>query len=126
MALRAVVLPAPLGPMRPRMRPSSTRRSTPSRAMVVPKVLRRPCASMQVIASAILLRGRAAFQQFFRIQAEPLNRCEDPRPLLREKLLALARQQQIVGAGFDEHAEAALLLDELLVDQFLVGLQDRD
>src|SRR6266545_5393578 len=126
MALSAVVLPAPLGPMRPRMRPSSTRRSTPSRAMVVPKALRRPRASMQVMASTILLRGRAASQQFFRIQAEALNRGENPRPFFREKLLPLVREQLVAGAGFDEHAQASLLLDELLVDQLLVGLQDRD
>src|SRR6202171_3778674 len=48
-ASSAVVLPAPLGPMSPRMRPSSTRRSTLSNATVVPKVLRRPRASIVAI-----------------------------------------------------------------------------
>src|SRR6266446_7037455 len=130
-ALSAVVLPAPLGPMSPRMRPSSTRKSTPSSAMVVPKTLRRPRSSMQAMASALLLSsfrrlmlcGR--IEQFFRRQAEPLNGCMDSRPMLREKFLAFALEQQIARANFDEHAETALLLDHLLVDQFLIGLQNR-
>src|SRR6266545_861644 len=131
MALSAVVFPAPFGPMRPRMRPSSTRKSTPSSAMVVPKALRSPRASMHAMASASLLwsirrRGRRRFQQFFRCQAEPLDGCVDPRPLLRQKLLAFALQQQIARARFDEHAATSPCLDKLLVDQLLVALQYRD
>src|SRR3982074_569601 len=131
-ALSAVVLPAPLGPMSPRMRPSSTRKSMPSSATVVPKVLRRPRASMQAMALALLLcrlRRRTRFggiQQFFRGQAEPLNGGVDPGPLFREKLLAFALEQQIARAGLDEHAEASLLLDELIVHQMLVTLQNRE
>src|SRR5438105_905629 len=49
-ALSAVVLPAPFGPINPRMRPSSTRRSTLSKAMVVPKTLRRSRASIHTMA----------------------------------------------------------------------------
>src|ERR1700682_1451643 len=119
--------------MIPRMRPSSTRRSMPSSAMVVPNALRRPRASMDAIASSLLFFAFrlwpwvcASLEQFFRCQTEPLNRCEDPRPLLFEKLRALALHQQIARAGFDEHAETALHLDELLVDQFLIALQNRD
>src|SRR6266849_1148747 len=131
-ALSAVVLPAPLGPMSPRMRPSSTRKSTPSSAMVMPKVLRRPCASMHAMASALLLSSFrrpvlcGGIQQFFRCQAEPLNGCRDPGPLFRKKLLAFALQQQIARAGIDEHAEASLRLDKLLVDQLLIALQNRE
>src|SRR3989442_8050463 len=117
-ALSAVVLPAPLGPMSPRMRPSSTRKSIPSSAMVVPKALRRPRASIHAMASALLLFGFrprpmacASLEQFFRSQAEPLNGCVDPRPLFGEKLLAFALHQQIARARFDEHAEASLRLD---------------
>src|SRR6266852_2414136 len=109
MALSAVVLPAPLGPIIPRMRPSSTRKSTPSSAMVVPKALRRPRASIVAMASAFLLLcrnvvaaavtgGRPALrggtQQFFRCDAEPLNGRGDPGPLFRKKLLPFALQQQ--------------------------------
>src|SRR5438552_3897611 len=125
-ALSAVVLPAPLGPMSPRMRPSSTRRLTPSSATVEPKALRRPRASMHAMASALLLVGRSTFQQFFRFQAEPLDGCVDPGPFFGKKLLAFALQQQIVRARFDEHAETSLRLDQLLFDQLLIALHNRD
>src|ERR1700687_3961756 len=139
-ALSAVVLPAPLGPMSPRMRPSSIRKSTPSRAMVVPKALRRPRASMTVMASAFLLVlggirlggfrrcgicGRPAgrsVQEFFRLQAEPLNGCVDAGPLFSKKLLPFAPQQQSACAGIDEHAEAASAFYQPLVDQLLIAL----
>src|SRR6478672_2077015 len=104
--------------MSPRMRPSSTRRSMPSSATVVPNALRRPRASMQAMGSALLLRR---FQQILRFQSQPLHGCVDPRPFLREKLLALVLQQPIARPGIDEHPEAALLLDESLVDQFLIA-----
>src|SRR6202521_5984666 len=145
-ALSAVVLPAPLGPMSPRMRPSSIRKLTPSSAMVVPKALRRPRASMTVMASAFLLGGfgggirlggfrrcgicgRPAgrpVQEFFRLQAEPLNGCVDAGPLISKKLLPFALQQQSARAGIDEHAEAASALDQPLVDQLLIALQNRE
>src|SRR5438477_9012570 len=118
--------------MSPRMRPSSTRKSTPSNAMVAPKALRRPCASMHAMASALPLCslrrrpvGCGRTQQFLRCDAEPLNGCGDPGPLFGKKLLAFALQQQIARAGFDEHAEASAGLDKLLVDQLLVALQNR-
>src|SRR5215212_2150760 len=100
MALRAVVLPAPLGPMRPRMRPSSTRMSTLSRATVAPKALRRPRASMQAMSALLLyIVGRsgplAAVEQLVRRQSQPPDGCVHPRPLLGQKLLALALHQQI-------------------------------
>src|ERR1700685_1462912 len=104
--------------MIPRMRPSSTRRLTPSSATVVPKALRRPRASMHAIASALpfrSIRGRLAMggiEQFFRCQAEPLDGGMNPGPLLREKFLAFAPEQKIVSAGFHVHAETTLLLDE--------------
>src|SRR2546428_8512992 len=116
-ALSAVVLPAPLGPMMPRMRPSSTRKSMPSSATVVPKAFRRPRASMDAMASALLLFGFrlrpvacAGLQQFFRCQAKPLNGCVDPGPLFGKKLLAFALQQEVARAGLDEHAETSPLL----------------
>src|SRR5438067_5877279 len=132
-ALSAVVLPAPLRPMSPRMRPSSIRKSTPSSAMVVPKTLRRPRASMQAMALALLLcslRRRPVFRssshQFLRCQPKPLNGRGDPGPLFGEKLLPFALQEQIARAGIDEHAKTPLRLDQLLADQFLVGLENRE
>src|SRR2546427_4414819 len=117
--------------MSPRMRPSSTRRLMPSSATVVPKVLRRPRASMHAMASALLLgfrlrpAGYAGLHKFFRCQSKPLNGCGDPRPLFGKKSLAFPLQQQIARAALDEHAETSLRLDELLVDQLLVALQNR-
>src|SRR5205823_5493855 len=131
-ALSAVVLPAPLGPMSPRMRPSSIRKSMPSSAMVVPKTLRRPRASIHDIASGLLFcgrrfpAGRDSIQQFLRCQPKPLNGCVDPGPLFRKKLPALALQQQIARAGIDEHAATSPALDKLLVDQLLIALQNRE
>src|SRR5438034_1291352 len=132
-ALSAVVLPAPLGPMMPRMRPSSTRKSMPSSATVVPKAFRRPRASMHAMASALLFFGFrfrlmacGSLQQFFRCHAEPLNGCGDPGPFFGEKLLAFALQQQIARAGLDEHAETSPLLHKLLFDQLLIAFQDRE
>src|SRR5437899_721840 len=131
-ALSAVVLPAPLGPTIPRMRTSSTCKSTPSSAMVVPNVLRRPRASMDAMASALLLfgfRGPAAcrgLQQFFWCDAKPLNGCGDPWPFVREKPLAFALEQQIPRTGIDEHAATAPGLDQLLVDQLLIGFENRE
>src|SRR3984893_9855573 len=130
--------------MSPRMRPSSIRKSTPSRAMVVPKALRRPRASMTVMASALLLVlgggrpggfrrrgicGRPAgrpVQEFFRLQPEPQNGCVDPRPFFAKKLLPFALQQQTACAGVDEHAEAASALDQPFVDQLLIAFQNRE
>src|SRR2546421_11845697 len=118
--------------MSPRMRPSSTRKSTPSSAMVVPNVLRRRRASMQAMASALLLflRWRPArcrrIEQFFRCETEPANGCVDPRPMLGKKFLAFAFEQQLVRTGFDEHAETSLFLDNLVVDQFLIRLQNSE
>src|SRR5438105_10388637 len=129
--------------MSPRMRPSSTRRSTPSSAIVVPKVLRRPRASMHVMVSALLflagvrlggfrrcgLRRRPAFcpvQEFFRFQTEPLNDGVNAGPVFAEKLLPLALQQQFACAGIDEHAETSSALDQPLIHQLLIALQDRE
>src|SRR6516164_11691931 len=133
MALSAVVLPAPFGPTSPKMRPSSTLKLTPSSATVVPKVLRRPRASMQTIASALLLfrfglrpAGSTIIQQFFRGQAQPPNGFTDSGPFFIQKFLTLASQQQSARARLDEHAQAPLLLDQFLVGQFLITLQDRE
>src|ERR1700741_1773866 len=133
MAFNAVVLPAPLGPMSPTMRPSSMRKSIPSSATVDPKVLRRPRASMHAIALAFLLLGvelrpavRSGIQQFFGVEAQPLNGRLNPGPFVLENLLPLAREQQTACAHIDEHPKSAPLLDQLLVDELLVSLQHRE
>src|SRR5579872_3867503 len=122
MALSAVVFPAPLGPISPRMRPSSTRRSTPSSAMVLPKALRRPRASITAMASALLLFAlrlrlglRVAVQQLFRLQSQPLDGGGDPRPLFRKKLAAFALQQEVARSALDEHAQPSPLLHQFLI-----------
>src|SRR2546422_3299947 len=131
-AWSAVLLPAPFGPTIPRMRPSRTSRSMPSRATVVPKDLRRPRASMQDMASALLLDDvrpparRAATQELLGVDAEPPDVGSNPRPVLGEKLLTFALQELRSRALDDEHAAPAPGLDELLVHQFLVGLQHGD
>src|SRR4051812_16590553 len=110
-ALRAVVLPAPLGPMSPTIRPSSTRRSTPASAMVFPNALRRPRASMHAMRSALLLfrfrletASGTAVQKFFGGKAEQANGFVDPRPFFLQKPLPFAAQQKGAGAGIDKHA----------------------
>src|SRR5947207_2056885 len=115
------------------MRPSSTRKSTPSSATVVLKALRRPRASMQAMMLALLLcllrRRRRAVRrriEFFLGQAEPLDRGGNARPLFVQKFLAFALEQKIARPVFHKHPQASLRLDELLVHQFLVTLQDRE
>src|SRR5512143_256995 len=122
-ALSAVVLPAPFGPMSPRMWPSSSRRFTPSRATVVPKALRRPRASMHAMASALLLRRfrlHGPVQELFHLQAEPLDRGLHPGPFLAEEPLPFALQQQAAHPAVDEHSQAAPGFDEPLVHQQLI------
>src|SRR5688572_10974782 len=143
-ALSAVVLPAPFGPISPTMRPDSTRKFTPSSARVVPKLLPSPRATMRSVTLALLvrvLRGIAArsrqrrggrgrnpvegVQQLLGLEAEPLDAPRDLGPLLLEEELALVLQERAPRALGHEHAAAAALLDELLVDELLVAFQDR-
>src|SRR5688572_11551245 len=132
-AFSAVLLPAPFGPIRPRMRPSSTRTLIPSSATVVPYTFRRPRASIQAMILLLLLlgfcgsrRSGGCFHQFFRGQTEPLDGFGDAGPLLGKKLLAFALEQQLPGTRFDEHAQPPLFLDQVFVDHLLVSFQDRE
>src|SRR5579884_1524449 len=153
-AFSAVVLPAPLGPMSPRMRPSSTRRSRLSSETVEPNTFRRPRASIQCISALLLgfrirrrriLRRvprvsltfgevrtsrsvpiRARFQQLIGGQAEPLNRSVNPWPFFVEKFLALALHQQIPRAGVDKHAASPPGFDQTFVYQLLIALENRE
>src|SRR5215475_5426702 len=131
-ALRAVVFPAPFGPIRPRMRPSSTRKSTPSSATVVPYDLRRPRASMHAMASAFLLFLLSRFlfpcsiQQFFRLQSQPLDRRVNLRPLFLQKILSFVLQQKLSRSRSYEHPQSTFALHQFFIHQFLISLQDRE
>src|ERR1043166_14532 len=69
---------------------------------------------------------RCGFEQFFRIQTEPLNRRVNARPMLVQKFLAFAFDQQIARAGFHKHSKAAPSFDQIFADQLLVSFQDRE
>ena len=68
----------------------------------------------------------AAASSSFCVRPEPLNGGRHPRPFFGEKFLAFALEQKIARAGFDEHPEPALHLDQLLVDQLLISLENRE
>src|SRR5258708_9600817 len=125
------------------MRPSSTRKLTPSSATVAPNDLRRPRASMHAMALAFLLLGgirlgglrrcgigrrlvSRAVQEFFGVEAEPLNSCVNPWPFVAKKLLPFALQQQTALAGIDEHAKTATGFHLPLVHHLLIALHNRN
>src|SRR5947207_14871382 len=116
------------------MRPPSTRKLTPSSAMVVPNALRSPRASMHAMVSAFLLffsfrlwlAACAILQQFFRLQAEPLNGCVDYGPFFTKKLLPFAPKHQTACDVFDQHAQAASVLVQSLVHQLLIAISHRE
>src|ERR1700733_6103674 len=136
-ALSAVVLPAPFGPMRPTMRPGPTLKLTSSSARLAPLLLVSPRASITVVI--FFLTGRSGVGgrpwsrrrrgadtlPFVRRQPEALGGGGTLRPLVLEKALALVLQQRLARAGAHEHAAAAAFLHQLLVDQLLVALEHR-
>src|SRR5579871_891734 len=124
MAFSAVVFPAPFGPMRPRMRPVSTVRSTRSSATVGPYALRRPLASMQGMSLA-LLRLLGGAQQVLGLKAQALNAGQDLRPVDVDELLPFAGHQPLAGAFRGEHPKPPPLLDQAVIDESLIGLQHR-
>src|SRR5262249_40147012 len=140
MALSAVVLPAPFGPMSPTMRPLSMRKLTPSSACVAPKLLVSPLASTIAVIFFTWRSGGAAAPgrrprsgrrrsaralQVIRAQAEALDGGVDLRPFVLEEALPFVLHQRLAGAGAHEHAEAPALLHQLLIDQRLVALEYR-
>src|SRR5436305_11622706 len=114
--------------MSPRMRPSSTRRSTLSNATVVPKTLRSPCASIVAITSFPLCCLGTPFRrssvEFFLGQTKPLDLFRHPGPFVGEKFLTFALEQKIPRSGFDEHPKTSFHFDQLLIDQLLVSLEN--
>src|ERR1700682_3071824 len=65
-------------------------------------------------------------EELLRRQPQPLNLLPNSRPFLFQKLLALAAQKKFARACVDEHAATAPHLDQFLVDEFLVGSQNRE
>src|SRR5258708_16309265 len=70
-------------------------------------------------------RGRGSRNSYPR-RAEPLNGRVDPGPLLGKEPLGFALQEQTARAGVDEHTETSSLLDQLLFDQLLISLENRE
>src|SRR5262249_8966991 len=115
MALSAVVLPAPLGPMRPTIRPASTLKFTASSARVVPKFLVSPRASIIVVIAlsrrrlrrpGCSMRFRALPQQLGSGKPQALDRCVDLRPLLFEEARLLVLHERLARSFAHEHAAA--------------------
>src|SRR3569833_3358375 len=137
MALRAVVLPAPFGPMRPTMRPVSIEKLTWSRARVLRKFFVRPRASIIVVI--VLSRARGGdlrrpgrsmgfgtlAEQLGGGQTQALDRRVDPRPLVIEKSGSLVFHERLTHPNTHEHSATSPLFDQLLVHQLLITLEDR-
>src|SRR6185437_4923505 len=111
---------APLGPMRPTIRPGATVKLTPSRARFAPKDLVRPRASI-IVVIAVALRGcrppspalcrircvrsrRAGAQQLLRGEAEALDSGEYFGPLGFQEALALVFHERLAGPIADVHS----------------------
>src|ERR1700733_503072 len=129
-AFKAVVLPAPLGPMRPTMRPGSTVKVTSSNACVWRYDFFRPRASITFVITLPrcgrvrrIGRGRSVAQQVGGREAQPLDGGVDLRPLLLQKALALVLHQGGARPKADKHPQPPPLLHQLLVDELLVTLQ---
>src|SRR5579859_2299553 len=134
MARSALVLPAPLGPMRPTMRPASILKLARSNATCAPYFLVRFFASMSgamisfVLGFAAGRRGRVGDsrrlgKQFLRGESEPVDDGENLRPILVEEAFALAGQQQPPRAIAHVHAPSAALFDQIFIDQLLIALE---
>src|SRR5690348_2042991 len=77
-----VVLPAPLGPSRPRTVPSATVRLTPSSAVVSPKRLTRPSTTMASVMAGTVGPGGDRIRPLFAVGGTIVRiacRCR-PRP----------------------------------------------
>src|SRR5690606_7072667 len=76
----SVVLPAPLGPMMPVIRPDTMSRSTLSTAVIPPKALRRPRASRSVLLTAYPFPVRPAEDGAEHAAAEAEYQRDDDQP----------------------------------------------
>src|SRR6266446_4674761 len=106
--LKSVVLPEPLGPMRPWIRPASRRSETPLTAVTPPKLFLMP--SISSAAAIYSVRGGRASRDIRRSAAAELRAASD-RP--RQPVLDLqetenpARHEQ--DDGHDDGAEEELM-----------------
>jgi hypothetical protein len=63
-------------------------------------------------------------EQDLGVESQALNGLYDARPFVVQKTFALVFKKKLARTGADEHAEAAALFDELLVDEALVAFED--
>src|SRR5215470_3519499 len=79
-------------------------------------------------SALLFLRFRrrwSAIQQLLRVKAQALNGLLNSGPVFRQEFLALAFQQKIARPILHVHPETSLLLNQLLVHQFLISLENR-
>src|SRR5436305_1684479 len=58
------------------------------------------------------------------MKTEALDLLGNTRPVFREKFLTLSLDQALVRAAFNKHPEAAFFLDQVFVNQFLIGFKN--
>src|SRR6056297_760857 len=63
----------------------------------------------------------SGLDEFFQVQAQLFDSRRETRPFVLQEFIALAGQQLFAGTVPDEHADPASLVDQLVVDQRLVG-----
>src|SRR5262249_55065108 len=68
----------------------------------------------------------ARLEKLRRRQAQPLDRRVDSRPLLRQESPALSLEEGAARARLEEHAPSPSGLDQVLVNQLLVPLENRE
>src|SRR5690606_25637634 len=127
-ALRRVVLPAPLGPMRPTIRPGPISKETSSTARSLPKrlVTLRARTRLVIAVSAARTLPIRGVEELAGIEPEPLDGRQDLRPFLLDEAVALELQELPARSLGHEHAATTPLLDQPFLDQLLVALEHRE
>src|SRR5882672_2281123 len=116
------------------MRPAAALKLTLSSAWNLPNDLLSPRASITAPIGDLARSGFVAvavgatlggFEQVGGAEPKAVDCCQDLRPLIFQELLPFVLHQDPARAFGNEHAPTAPLLDQLLVDQLLVALEDR-